>query len=240
MLWRRTAALASSSRYHGHVPTTLLEKAFIAGTSAAQALVDPRNAKAVGVVGETTGHAALLRMHRRMERHPIGRTVLQDRPLITSETLPLEWLERLPEGSLGSAYGAFLRKHAFSPDERTAVQFVDDPDLAYVMTRYRQVHDLWHVLCGLPPSMKGEVALKWLEAAQTGLPMCALAATGGMARLAPAQRAVVARQVVPWAMRHAWGGVDLLCVYYEREMEKPLDELRRELRVEPLVLSTKK
>ena len=52
--------------------------------------------------------------------------------------------------------------------------------------------------------------------------------------------AVVARQVVPWAMRHAWGGVDLLCVYYEREMEKPLDELRRELRVEPLVLSTKK
>ena len=230
-MWRR------ASRYQGHVPTTLLEKAFLAGTSAAQALADPRNAKAVGVVGETTGQVALQRMHQRMERHPIGRAVLQDRPLITSETLPLKWLEGLPEGSLGLAYGSFLRKHSFSPDERTVVQFVDDPDLAYVMTRYRQVHDLWHVLCGLPPSMKGEVALKWLEAAQTGLPMCALAAAGGMARLAPAQRVQVAMQVVPWAMRHAWNGVDLLSVYYEREMEKDLEQLRRELRIEPLALS---
>lgn len=96
------------------------------------------------------------------------------------------------------------------------------------------MHDLWHVLCGLPPSMKGEVALKWLEAAQTGLPMCALAATGGLVRLPPAQRVQVLMQVGPWAMRHAVGGVDLLCVYYEREMDKSLEQLRRELSIEPL------
>jgi hypothetical protein len=89
-MWRNAAR---ASRYQGHVvsrpiclaptraprlsasalpswqPTTLLEKAFLAGTSAAQALADPRNARAVGVVGETTGYLALRRMQQRMERH---------------------------------------------------------------------------------------------------------------------------------------------------------------------------
>ena len=72
------------------------------------------------------------------------------------------------------------------------------------------------------------------QAAQTGLPMCALAATGGLVRLPPAQRVQVLMQVGPWAMRHAVGGVDLLCVYYEREMDKGLEQLRRELSIEPL------
>ena len=165
------------SRYRGHVPTTLLEKALLAGTSAAQALTDPRNARAVGVVGETTGHLALRRMHARMERHPIGRAVLQDRPLITSRSLPLEWLDGLPANSFGAEYGRFLRRHDFSPDERSDVQFVDDPDLAYVMTRYRQA-------CAGPvaatatsyPPMAPTAALRRPPCLCT-LPPCAEAAT---------------------------------------------------------------
>ena len=179
---------AGAARYSAHVPTTLLEKALIGSSSAVRALADPRQARLVGVVGETTGGAALHRLHRRMERHPVGRTVLQDRPLITSETLHAETLRAMPAGSLGAEYGAFLARHSFDPDERTAVHFVDDPELAYVMTRYRQVHttpmclpvpvalacasralcprvhlplrqvhDLWHVLYGLPPTFAGEV-----------------------------------------------------------------------------------
>mmetsp|Transcript_35587 Transcript_35587/g.111729 ORF Transcript_35587/g.111729 Transcript_35587/m.111729 type:complete len:238 (-) Transcript_35587:220-933(-) len=225
---------AGAARYSAHVPTTLLEKALIGSSSAVRALADPRQARLVGVVGETTGGAALHRLHRRMERHPVGRTVLQDRPLITSETLPAETLRAMPAGSLGAEYGAFLARHSFDPDERTAVHFVDDPELAYVMTRYRQVHDLWHVLYGLPPTFTGEVALKWLEAAQTGLPMCAAGALAGGVRLTAAQRRAVVRSVLPWAARHALRGPDLMSVYYEREMSRPVDELRAELRVELL------
>lgn len=43
----------------------------------------------------------------------------------------------------------FLTSHGFSPDERPQVQLVDDPELAYVMARYREVHDFWHVLAGM-------------------------------------------------------------------------------------------
>lgn len=75
-----------------------------------------------------------------------------------------------------------------SPDSRAPVHFVDDPDLAYVMLRYRQVHDLLHSLLGMPTSMLGEVVVKWFEAIQTGLPMCTSAALFGPIRLRPRYR----------------------------------------------------
>ena len=223
---------AGGSRYSGHVPTGPLGKALLAADAALRAIADPREARLVGVVGEATGGRALRRMHARMARHPVGQAILHDRPLITSETVPLASLRAMPPGSLGCAYAAFLERHGFDPDERSAVQFVDDEEHAYVMTRYRQVHDLWHVLYGLPPSMLGEVALKWLEAAQTGLPMCAAGAAAGGLRLKPRLRPLVARHIVPWAARHAASGIDLMSVYYERQLERPLDELRDELKLE--------
>ena len=73
----------------------------------------------------------------------------------------------------------------FSPDARLPVHFVDDPDLVYVMLRYRQCHDLVHTVLGMKPNMLGEVVVKWVEAIQTGLPMCQLAAFFGPLRLGP-------------------------------------------------------
>ena len=214
--------------YRGHVATGIFGKTLLLADAGLRALVDPRQARMVGVVGEVTGERALRRMHSRMRAHPVGRSILADRPALTAEGL-VPMLAGLPTNTLGGAYSAFLEKHAFDPDERSPVMFVDDAELAYVMARYRQVHDLWHVLYGLPPSLLGEVALKWLEAAQTRLPMCALAAAGGGLRLKAAEQRAVTRHVLPWAAQHARSGVDLMSVYYEHEFARPLDELRREL-----------
>lgn len=35
-------------------------------------------------------------------------------------------------------------------------KFVDDEELAYVIQRYREVHDLMHTLLGMPTNMLGE------------------------------------------------------------------------------------
>jgi len=231
MPFRLLRGSPSSSLYASHVPTGFLGKLLIGADAAARALTDPREARMVGIVGEATGTRALRRMHQRMKASPHGRAVLADRPMLTKETLEQQ-LHGLPPDSFGGAYATFLSSHGFDPDERTSVQFVDDADLAYVMTRYRQVHDLWHVLYGLPTSLMGEVALKWLEAAQTGLPMAALAAAGGGFRLKQHERDAVTRHVLPWAAAHARSGVDLLSVYYEREFPRPLEDVRRELRLE--------
>ncbi len=45
-----------------------------------------------------------------------------------------------------------------SPDTRLPVRFVDDADLAYVMQRYRETHDLVHTLLGCPTNMLGIIA----------------------------------------------------------------------------------
>lgn len=43
--------------------------------------------------------------------------------------------QALPEGTFGKSYSNFMKGNKFSPDSRSAVQYVDDPDLAYVMRR---------------------------------------------------------------------------------------------------------
>lgn len=40
------------------------------------------------------------------------------------------------------------------------------------MTRYRETHDLVHTVLDMPTNMLGEIAVKWIEAINIGLPMC--------------------------------------------------------------------
>jgi len=65
------------------------------------------------------------------------------------------------------------------------VQFVDDIELAYVIQRYREVHDIFHAILLMPTTMLGEVTVKWVEALQTRLPMCITGAIFGASRLRP-------------------------------------------------------
>lgn len=50
----------------------------------------------------------------------------------------------------------FVIDQHVTPDSRADVKFVDDEELAYVMQRYREVHDLLHTLLGMPTNMLGE------------------------------------------------------------------------------------
>jgi ubiquinone biosynthesis protein Coq4 len=139
----------------------------------------------------------------------------------------------------GVAYAEFLQLHEFDPNERSSVRFISDPDLSYVMTRYRQCHDYWHVLTGLPPTVLGELSLKWVELLQTGLPLAALSATAGAwgvssTSLNDREREVLWNVYLPWAVRvggnmkpHA-----LMCVYYEEEFETDLNVLRERVGIE--------
>jgi len=71
----------------------------------------------------------------------------------------------------------------FEADGRAYVKYVDDAELAYVMQRYRELHDFWHVLFDLPPTVYGEIILKYVELVQTGLPVCTLSGFVGPLRV---------------------------------------------------------
>ena len=54
----------------------------------------------------------------------------------------------------------FLLCQHVTPDSRADVKFVDDEELAFVMQRYREVHDLLHTLLGMPTNMLGELGFE--------------------------------------------------------------------------------
>jgi ubiquinone biosynthesis protein COQ4 len=81
-------------------------------------------------------------------------------PRVDSNSVNLERLAALPPNTFGHQYAVFMRSQGFVPEDRAPVRFVADPQLAYVLQRYREAHDFWHVLCAVPTSVQGELALK--------------------------------------------------------------------------------
>ncbi|XP_005107607.1 ubiquinone biosynthesis protein COQ4 homolog, mitochondrial [Aplysia californica] len=219
--------------YPGHISTSFFQKSLLAFGSGIACLLNPARDDMICALGETTGPPALKYMQRKMLADPVGRQILEDKPLISTDTIDVPYLGSLPEGTFGKEYWHFLDKNGFSPDARRPVNFVDDTELMYVMLRYRQCHDLMHTLLGMPPNMLGEVAVKWFEAIQTGLPMCVTAALFGPVRLGPKHRQKYTNTYLPWAIRSAYNSKFLMNVYFERHWEQDLDELRKELNVEP-------
>ena len=98
-------------------------------------------------------------------------------------------------------------------------------------------HDFWHTLTGLPPTVLGELGIKWLELFQTGLPIAALSSTVGSLRLDPHEREILLEQYLPWAMeisqKQKAANCSLMNVYYEKEFDTPLQELRDRLHIQP-------
>eukprot|EP00697_Spironema_sp_BW2_P013512 gnl/Spiro4/3651_TR1795_c0_g1_i3.p1 gnl/Spiro4/3651_TR1795_c0_g1~~gnl/Spiro4/3651_TR1795_c0_g1_i3.p1 ORF type:complete len:173 (-),score=32.93 gnl/Spiro4/3651_TR1795_c0_g1_i3:179-697(-) len=164
---------------------------------------------------------------------PVGRDILRSRPRVNTSTLEHSALERLPVDSFGRAYLRFLNNYTLDADSRRAVTFVDDEELAYVLQRYREVHDFWHCLFELPPTVEGELALKWIEMIQTGLPMPTIAAFFGPLALPPSQIVHLSTHYIPWVLRSAPLVRDLMCIHYEELLEKPLKDVQAQLRIEP-------
>ncbi|KAI0052321.1 Coq4-domain-containing protein [Auriscalpium vulgare] len=222
----QTRSLKTTPAYPGHVPLNWFENAFLAAGSAFMALADPRRGDMVAALGETTAGPALPRLRERMLESAEGRRILRDRPRVNSSTVDMDKLAQLPEGSFGHTYVTWLERCGVTPDTREPVHYIDDPELAYVMQRYRECHDFYHALCGLPVSVEYELALKVLEFANLGLPS-ALLSTAAAVRLTPAKRARLLSEYVPWALR--CGARSLITVYWEQRWEQDTKELRREL-----------
>ncbi|XP_013931820.1 PREDICTED: ubiquinone biosynthesis protein COQ4 homolog, mitochondrial [Thamnophis sirtalis] len=93
-----------------------------------------------------------------------------------------------------------------SPDTRMPARFVDDEDLAYVIQRYREVHDLLHTLLGMPTNMLGKNSLKWQ---------------------------LLTAELIPWAVQSGQNATCILNFYYEKRWEQTVESLRREIGILP-------
>ena len=162
---------------------------------------------------------------------PTGRRILRDRPRITSETLKMSYLRNLPENSVGRTYAKWLDREGVSPDTRNSVQYIDDEECAYVMQRYRECHDFYHAVTGLPIFVEGELALKALEFLNTLLPMTGLSLFAYV-RMKPAEKERFLSLHLPWAVRSGLSSKELINVYWEEVLEQDVDQLRAQLSIE--------
>ncbi|KAJ9519962.1 hypothetical protein QJQ45_014689 [Haematococcus lacustris] len=112
-------------------------------------------------------------------------------------------------------------------------RFVQDEELAYVLTRMREVHDFWHVLFDCHTNVFGELALKAVEFVQTGVPMTGLAVLGAQYRLKPADRQLLQETFLPWAVRAGTRSRDLMNIYYEENFQEDLEDMRRHYNILP-------
>ena len=182
------------------------DRLMIALHSSITAFNDPTRADAVAALGEITGTVTLQRIYQKMMNDPVGQLILKERPIVSKTTIPYQQLiDNAPVDAedvvtFGHAYGQFLKVHGFDPDERDEVKYVEDENLSYIILRYRQCHDFWHAITGLPPTVLGELGLKWLELFQTGLPVAALSCTVGSLRLSNEERTILLDSYLPWAI----------------------------------------
>ncbi|XP_064616343.1 ubiquinone biosynthesis protein COQ4 homolog, mitochondrial-like [Liolophura sinensis] len=224
----------TGENYPGHVPTSVFQKTLLSIGAAGMAIINPARDDMIAALGETTGYYALQNMRRKMQADDVGRQILEERPIINTHTVDINYLGTLPDDTFGKAYWRFLDDHGFSPDARAPVRFVDDPELMYIMLRYRQCHDMFHTVTGMPPNMLGEVVVKWIEAIQTGLPMCVMGALMGPVRFGPRWQRKYLQTYLPWAIKCGSSAKFLMAVYYEKHWEQNLEDLRRELDIIPL------
>ncbi|KAI9796707.1 MAG: Ubiquinone biosynthesis protein [Piccolia ochrophora] len=218
--------------YEGHVPLTAAERATLAVGSAVASIINPRRADMIAALGEATATPYFIyRLRDAMLSDPTGRAILRERPRITSTTMSLSYLRTLPENSVGRTYASWLDREGVSPDTRDSVKYIDDEECAYVMQRYRECHDFYHALTGLPVFVEGEVALKAFEFANTLLPMTGLSIVA-MAKLKPAERRRIWSTYLPWALTNGLKAKEVINVYWEKELERDVDDLRLELEIE--------
>lgn len=137
----------------------------------------------------------------------------------------------MPENSVGRAYVSWLDREGVSPDTRDSVKYIDNEECAYVMQRYRESHDFYHALTGLPVFVEGEVALKAFEFANTLLPMTGLSLFA-VTKMKSAERSRFWSTYLPWALSNGLKSKEVINIYWEEELERDVGDLRAELGIE--------
>jgi ubiquinone biosynthesis protein COQ4 len=145
---------------------------------------DPGRLDQVLVLAQTVNMPAVARAMVRLEHDEAGKALLAEQPRIDRAHVDLDALRRLPDGTLGREYTRFLDDNGITPDAFEELPDVGDPRAGYIMLRMRQTHDLWHVLTGYTPDVRGEILLQAFTFAQTRAPSSFIIAAFGTLRWA--------------------------------------------------------
>jgi ubiquinone biosynthesis protein COQ4 len=208
---------------------------------AARALsANPDDLPQVFTIIESLSGNTLQRIGDRMQRDPVGGRLMEGRADIVERLADRAALARLPDGTLGRAYLAFVEREGISAEgiRAAAAQGMtgDTPlpaPLDWVHARMRDTHDLWHAAVGYSGDVLGETALLAFIFAQSQNPAIALILAIGLAKTVrfPGGGAA-ARRTIADGFRRGLRARWLPAQDWESMLATPLDEVRRRLGLE--------
>jgi len=197
---------------------------------------DPEDLPQVFTIIESLSGDTVERVRRRMATTETGQRLLAERPDIVDRLADRAALARLPDGSLGRAYLAFVEREQISAegiraaaDEGMTHRRELPAELAYVHARMRDTHDLWHAVVGYHGDVLGETALLAFTFAQTWNPAIGLILAIGLVKTIGTPEA---RKVILDGFRRGRRAAWLPAQDWEAMLALPLDEVRRQLRLE--------
>ncbi|KAL4400219.1 Ubiquinone biosynthesis protein [Malassezia pachydermatis] len=227
------------------LPAPLWERALLGVGSAVGLLASPSRGDLLTVLTQVSSYPSIDRLIAQMRSTHEGRCLMLTRPSINSHTVDTATLAALPEGTFGRAWIEWLKANKVVPDGRCEARYMPTYETRYVIQRYRETHDFYHVLLGMPTSTLGETVVKYFEASHMHLPVAGLSALGGSLRvLNDDRRAWLSRPsdpadtptlqaLAPWAWRLGQNvRVPLISVAWEKRWSQPIDELRAELGID--------
>ena len=214
----------------------LVKDTYRVGLAVVRVLGDSNLTSEIHRVEEITGRPRFRSLLREYAETPEGRRLLAERPELSSEHVDYDRLRRLPATTLGGAYARHLYDNGITADyQAAATELVDDPDMAYLMRRFRQTHDVWHALLGIGITGHEEVLIHWFSYGQLRLPVSALIMMfGSMKHLVLERRWQAVRRSTLEAYRAGRDAAQLLPVYWEDLWEAPLDSVRATYGIRPL------
>lgn len=186
---------------------------------------DPGNTVYGPLLNASMDSGTYTAMVRELRASAEGRRLLDERPTLQGPDLDLEALSRLPEGTLGREFARYFAVNQVQPFVTT---FAIDSDEAYLSKRYRETHDLFHVITGYATDVLGEMELQAFVLGNAGVPSAALVLafstamrvkTYGTTELRPYLARLAA------AYRRGARSRLLLTVAFEEHWQRPVSEL---------------
>ncbi|HYB97721.1 MAG TPA: Coq4 family protein [Candidatus Limnocylindrales bacterium] len=178
------------------------------------------------------------RLFQRTLADPEGRRVLETRTDLVGVLEDRERLRSMPIGSLGRTYVEFVEREHISAsglvdasDQHIEESVFLDPRAKNLSDRLRDAHDIWHVVTGYGRDLLGEGSLLAFTCAQVRNPGVAFIVIAGLIKLY-ANGHKDAPRLFWQGFRRGLRARNMTAVDWEGWLERPLEEIRAELRVD--------
>lgn len=210
---------------------------------AIQALIaDKEDTAQVFKVIEALSGGSDERQFMRFMESPVGRRIVAEKRNILKTLSDRESLSKLPEGSLGRRYYDFMTGENLTADGLVEASEVvpgrdNLPEAAVIYrNRQRDTHDLWHTATGYGRDGLGELCLLAFSYAQTGNRGIGAIVLFGMRATSRSYPGLGIWRAVREGYRLGKAAAPLPQADWEAMLALPVDEVRKRLKIGPLVL----